>query len=78
MSTITNSPRRVPRIVPPGTARSIGTAHHDRPANTRRGRSIVSGRTLLLGLSIAVAWGLFLWLTISTSITSFGNPWLTS
>jgi hypothetical protein len=72
--------RRVPRVVPAGTARSIGGAIEDRPRHspTRRGRGIVSGRVLLLGLGIAVAWGLFLWLVISGSIASFGNPWLSS
>jgi hypothetical protein len=78
MSTTTNGARRIPRIVPPGTARSIATTHDDRrrPTNPRRGSSIISPRVALLGLGIAIAWGLFLWLSISTSITSFGNPWL--
>jgi hypothetical protein len=78
MPTHTTGARRIPRIVPPGTARSIGTTHHDRrhAVNPRRGSSIISPRVALLGLGIAIAWGLFLWLSIGTSITSFGNPWL--
>jgi hypothetical protein len=33
---------------------------------------------LLVGLGLAVAWGLFLWLSIAGAIAAFGNPWLHS
>jgi hypothetical protein len=50
----------------------------DRRARTRRPRRVFTGPVLLIGLGIAVAWGLFLWLFIGGSIASFGNPWLSS
>jgi hypothetical protein len=58
-------------------AAEAGNAQTTRHPSGQRGR-VFSGRVLLAGLGLAVAWGLFLWFFIGGSIASFGNPWLSS
>ena len=46
-----------------------------RPPSGQRRQRVFTARVLLIGLGLAVAWGLYLWLFIGGSIASFGNPW---
>jgi hypothetical protein len=85
MSAISSRPsRREPaqRTAPVTTAatRSVrsGAKNRSGRSSTRRRQRVFTGRVLLIGLGIATAWGLFLWLFIGGAIASFGNPWLYS
>jgi hypothetical protein len=79
-STTGAAEQRSTPVTTAATARSDhqSTENRPHPSRTRQRRSPLTGRALLLGLGIAVAWGLFLWVFIGGSIASFGNPWLYS
>jgi|tagenome__1003787_1003787.scaffolds.fasta_scaffold19498941_2 hypothetical protein len=53
----------------------VGTENRTRPLDPTPRRGALTEREVLIGLGIAVAWGLFLWLVIGGSIAAFGNPW---
>jgi hypothetical protein len=71
--------RQIAEMKTAATSQSRGSGVENRrgPSDTR-GQSIVTGRVLLIGLTIALAWGMLLWLFVGGAIASFGNPWLDS